>query len=91
MFLGLTLLNPVTVTYFTTLILGLKTSGSFDPLNSFLFVVGVALASLSWQTLLASISGLAHRRFSPGIQKMTFGIGNLIVILMGIAILFGLV
>jgi arginine exporter protein ArgO len=90
MVLGLTLLNPVTVTYFTTLILGLKTAGSDSPLNSLLFVVGAFLASFSWQTFLASISGLAHRRFLPILQTATFAVGNLMIIAMGIAVFLGL-
>jgi arginine exporter protein ArgO len=91
MLLGLTLLNPVTVTYFTTLMLGLKEASSDNPLNSFLFVAGAFLASLSWQTFLASISGLAHKRFSQTLQKGTFAVGNLLIIVIGIAILLGLI
>jgi arginine exporter protein ArgO len=91
MLLGLTLLNPVTVTYFTTLILGLKDVSSDNSLNSVLFVAGAFLASLSWQTFLASISGLAHRRSSQTLQKGTFAVGNLLIIVIGIAILFGLI
>lgn len=91
MLLGLTLLNPVTVTYFTTLILGLKEASSNNPLNSFLFVAGAFLASFSWQTFLASISGLAHRRFSQTLQKGTFAVGNFLIIVIGIAILLGLI
>jgi arginine exporter protein ArgO len=87
--LGLTLLNPVTVTYFTTLILGLKTAGSDSPLNSLLFVVGAFLASFSWQTFLASVSGVAHRRFPLVLQTATFAVGNLMIIAMGITIFFG--
>jgi arginine exporter protein ArgO len=90
MVLGLTLLNPVTVTYFTTLILGLKATGS-DGLYSLLFVAGAFLASLSWQTFLAAISGLAHRRFPMGVQTATFAVGNLVIIIMGIAIFFGVI
>jgi arginine exporter protein ArgO len=91
MVLGLTLLNPVTVTYFTTLILGLKATGSDGSLYSLLFVAGAFLASLSWQTFLAAISGLAHRRFPTGVQTATFAVGNLVIIIMGIAIFFGLI
>jgi arginine exporter protein ArgO len=86
MVLGLTLLNPVTVTYFTALILGLKTSGSDSTLNSSFFVAGAFLASLSWQTFLAVLSGLAHTRFPQVLQRATFAIGNLMIITMGIAI-----
>ena len=91
MLLGLTLLNPVTVTYFTTLILGLKAPSSDNAFDSFLFVAGAFLASLSWQTFLGGISGLAHRRSSPTLQKGTFALGNLIIIVIGMAILLGLI
>jgi arginine exporter protein ArgO len=91
MVLGLTLVNPVTVTYFTTLILGLKATSSDSPLDSLLFVVGAFLASFSWQTLLAAISGLAHRRFPISVQTATFAIGNLMIIMIGIAIFLGLI
>lgn len=90
MFLGLTLLNPVTVVYFTTLILGLTAGTIASSANILLFVVGAFSASLSWQTLLAFISGLTHRRLSPRLQTVTFAIGNCLVILLGILILIGI-
>jgi len=89
MFLGLTLLNPVTVAYFTTLILGLRAGAAASPYDIFLFVIGAFSASLSWQTLLALISGLAHKRLSPKLQSVTFAFGNCVVILLGILILIG--
>jgi threonine/homoserine/homoserine lactone efflux protein len=90
MFLGLTLLNPVTMTYFTTLILGMRADSSQSYANAILFVSGAFLSSLSWQSLLASISGVAHKRLSPKIQTATFAIGNLVVMALGVAILLGL-
>jgi arginine exporter protein ArgO len=87
-FLGLTLLNPVTVTYFTTLILGLR-AGSSSLSDVFLFVAGAFMASLSWQTLLAGASGLAHKRMSSKLQSATFAVGNCMVIALGILILIG--
>ena len=48
-FLGLTLLNPITVTYFAALILGLKGAG-VGPVEKAAFV-----ASPSWQLLLAAV------------------------------------
>lgn len=88
MLLGLTLLNPVTITYFTTLILGMQ---AISPSSSspILFVLGAFLASLSWQGLLASISGLAHRHFSVKVQLATFAVGNCVIIGLGVAILLG--
>lgn len=90
MFLGLTLLNPVTVAYFTTLILGLRVGAAASPIDIFLFVIGAFSASFSWQTLLALISGLAHKRLSPKLQSVTFAFGNCVVILLGILILIGI-
>jgi arginine exporter protein ArgO len=89
MILGLTLMNPVTVTYFTTLILGLKTSAASSPTDVLLFVAGAFLASLSWQTFLACISGLTHKRLPPRLQSATFAVGNSMIIVLGILILLG--
>jgi arginine exporter protein ArgO len=90
MLLGLTLLNPVTVTYFTTLILGMGAESPQSPLNAMLFVSGAFLASLSWQTLLAAIGGIAHKRLPARAQVATFAIGNSVIIALGVAILLGL-
>ena len=90
MVLGLTLLNPVTVTYFTTLILGMGADSSQSSVNAVLFVSGAFLASLSWQSLLASISGIAHKRLPANVQVVTFAIGNLVIMGLGVAILLGL-
>jgi len=89
MILGLTLLNPVTITYFTTLILGMD---GFSPssADAILFVSGAFIASLSWQSLLASISGIAHKHLSSKLQLATFAIGNFVVIGLGVTILLGL-
>ena len=89
MVLGLTLLNPVTVTYFTTLILGME---GFSPssVNAIFFVSGAFIASLSWQSLLASISGIAHKHLSAKLQLVTFAVGNFVVIGLGVMILLGL-
>lgn len=91
MVLGLTLLNPVTITYFTTLILGLKAINSGDSLASFFFVAGAFLASFSWQSFLSGISGLAHTRFPTALQTATFAAGNVIIITLGLAIFLGLI
>jgi arginine exporter protein ArgO len=61
MTLGLTLLNPVTITYFTTLILGMQ---GFSPssVDAILFITGAFMASFSWQSFLASINGIARKQ-----------------------------
>ncbi len=89
MLLGLTLLNPVTVTYFTTLILGMEGFSS-SSVSAIFFVSGAFIASLSWQSLLASISGIAHKHLSAKLQLATFAVGNFVVIGLGVMILLGL-
>ncbi|MFN2126167.1 MAG: LysE family transporter [Candidatus Promineifilaceae bacterium] len=86
-FLGLTLLNPLTITYFAALILGRNATSAVTAVDQLLFVIGAALASLSWQTLLAGVGSLANQRLSPRFQRLTSITGNLIVILFGLRIL----
>jgi arginine exporter protein ArgO len=54
--LGLTLLNPATVVYFAALVLGRGGEG-----GGVLFVVGVVLASASWQLVIAGGGSLVGR------------------------------
>ena len=54
------------------------------------FVAGAGVASLSWQTLLAGVGSLGHRRLSPRIQMLSSVIGNLVVIGFGARILLRL-
>lgn len=86
-FVGLTLLNPLTITYFAALILSGET-GIFNWSANLLFVAGAALASLSWQSLLAGLGALAHSRLSPRFQTGASLLGNLIVLALGLRILF---
>jgi arginine exporter protein ArgO len=89
-FLGLTLLNPITVTYFAALILGLKGTG-VGPLEKAAFVAGAFLASLSWQLLLAAVGAFLHRRLSPGLRAGVIVLGNTIVLLFALVIATDLV
>ncbi len=89
-FLGLTILNPLTITYFAALILGRDAGATVTPLDRLLFVLGAALASLSWQMLLAGLGSLANQRLSPQFQRLTSITGNLIVIALGLRIVFSL-
>ena len=84
-FLGLTLLNPITVTYFAALILGLKGAG-VGPVEKAAFVAGAFLASLSWQLLLAAVGAFLHRRLSPGLRAGVIVLGNTIVLLFALVI-----
>jgi threonine/homoserine/homoserine lactone efflux protein len=87
-FLGLTLLNPLTITYFGALILGRDAGTTITLFAQLLFVFGAALASLSWQTLLAGLGSLANQRLSPRFQRLTSITGNLIVIALGLRIIY---
>lgn len=85
-FSGLTLLNPLTVAYFAALILG-GSGGLVTWGDRAAFVAGAALASLSWQSLLAGFGAAAHSRLSPRVQVGASVLGNLIVIALGVGML----
>ncbi|MGI5347815.1 LysE family transporter [Streptomyces sp. CA-250714] len=52
--LGLTLLNPWAIIYFSALTLGNQRLGGTDGLSRAAFVAGIVFASVTWQLLLAS-------------------------------------
>ena len=83
--LPITLLNPVTVTYFAALILGLGSTGT-GPAEKAAFVVGAFLASLAWQTLLAAVGAFLHQRLSPRLRAGVVLLGNGIILAFACAI-----
>jgi threonine/homoserine/homoserine lactone efflux protein len=89
-FLGLTLLNPLTIAYFSALILSRNAGAMPTSGERVLFVVGAGLASLSWQTVLAGLGALAHQHMSSRFQVFASIVGNLIVIGLGVRILLQL-
>ena len=76
--LGLTLLNPSTVIYFASLAVGLP-QVSVEPAARALFVVAAAVASLSWQWLLAGAGASLHGRVPPRLGRVT-AIGSALII-----------
>lgn len=88
-FVALTLLNPVTVTYFAALILGLGSTGA-GPAEKAAFVVGAFLASLAWQMVLAAVGAFLHRRLSVRLRAAVILLGNAIILAFAIAIGAGL-
>ena len=90
-FLGLTLINPLTMVYFSALILG----GSVRSLASVpartAFVIGAGFASLSWQTLLALLGSIGHQRLSPRFHLATRIFGFLVVIGFGLRMLLSII
>lgn len=89
-FLGLTLLNPLTVAYFAALMLGREAEQGLSGAGRLAFVAGAWLASLSWQTLLAASGALAQRLLSRRAQRFTALAGSAVVISFGLRILLGL-
>jgi arginine exporter protein ArgO len=77
-FLGLTLLNPLTITYFAALILGLQSKHT-GPLGKVLFVAGAFAASASWQLGLAGVGAALHHRLTDRTRFVTGLAGNLII------------
>ena len=63
--LGLTLVNPTTIVYFTALVVGNRSAALGQPLAQALFVVAAFAASASWQLVLAG-SGAALGRMLTG-------------------------
>lgn len=89
-FLGLTLLNPMTVVYFAALIVGGSAGSRAGVASTLLFVLGAGLASLSWQTLLAALASLLKKRLPAGMRRLFSLAGNLIVAAFGAEILLRL-
>lgn len=82
-FLGLTLLNPMTVTYFAALVLG-GAAAAGEALNTgptrAMFVLGAWLASWGWQSVLAAAGSLLHARITPRGRLATAVLGNAVIL-----------
>jgi len=85
-FLTITLLNPTTILYFAALILGRPELGE-TPAERAAFIAGAALASTSWQLLLALLGALAHQRLPWKAQVGLSLLGNAVVAGFAIVIL----
>jgi threonine/homoserine/homoserine lactone efflux protein len=83
-FVGLTLVNPLTVAYFAAFVLGRGAEDLSTSTARSAFVAGFALASLSWQTLLALFGAVTHHFVSPRMQRVLSVVGNLLVVGLGI-------
>jgi threonine/homoserine/homoserine lactone efflux protein len=83
--LGLTLLNPATVVYFTALTVGLPFLG--DAGERLVFAAAAGVASLSWQWLLALIGAALGRGGGHRVRSVTSLIGNAVIVVLGALIL----
>jgi threonine/homoserine/homoserine lactone efflux protein len=87
-FVGLTIINPTTIVYFAAVIIGLGVANDMTPAQGALFSVGAFLASLSWQTLLAAVGGLAGDRLGDRVRTIAVVAGNLLILAFAVVILF---
>ncbi len=79
--LGITLLNPVTVLYFSALVLGGQANGLGDGSGtgwsaSAAFVIGAFLASASWQLLLVAGGVALGRALTGRTGRLITGLGS---------------
>lgn len=79
-FLGLTIVNPMTVVYFAAVVLGLGLAQDLARDQAVWFVGGVFLASLSWQLLLAAVGAIARRHLPHRFVTAAVVAGNLLVL-----------
>ncbi|MFJ8697027.1 LysE family transporter [Streptomyces roseolilacinus] len=82
-FLGVTLMNPMTVVYFAALVLGGGSAGRAGAVEQALFVTAAFAASASWQLLLAGGGALLGR-------ALTGARGRLATALVSSALITGL-
>jgi arginine exporter protein ArgO len=88
-FLALTLVNPLTVTYFAALILGLGKDTLGSAGDKALFVIGAFIASAAWQLVLAGSGALLHRRLSERALLATGLFGNVVIAALAIRLALG--
>ena len=82
-YLGLTLLNPLTIIYFAALVVG-RAAPVATTATATTFVIGVFAASLSWQLLLAAVGATLHRS-SIGASRFWISlIGNALIVAIAI-------
>lgn len=86
-FLGLTLLNPLTVVYFAALIMSREANSTLTTVEQLAFVAGAGLASLSWQTLLVCVGHFASQLLSERLQMIVSITGYLVVVGLGMRVL----
>lgn len=86
-FLSLTMMNPVTLTYFAALILGSSGGDVTTPLGGGLFVAGAFLASLSWQTALAAGGAVLRHRMSRAVRIATGVVGAVVILALAVRML----
>jgi threonine/homoserine/homoserine lactone efflux protein len=88
-FLGLTIINPMTVVYFVAVVLGLGLAEDLRAGQAGLFAAGAFLASLSWQILLAGVGAVIGTRLTRRFQVGAALLGNLVILALAAVIVAG--
>ncbi len=88
-FVGLTIINPTTIVYFAAVVIGLGVAEDMTTGEGAQFVLGAFLASLSWQTLIASVGAFAGHRLSERARRVVTIVGNLVILTFAVVILLG--
>jgi arginine exporter protein ArgO len=78
--LGLTLLNPMTIVYFSALVLGRQASDGLSAPGEAVFVVAAFAASASWQLLIAGSGSLVGRLFTGPRGRLVTALASSVVI-----------
>ena len=78
--LGMTLLNPTTIIYFTALVLGSQDATTPAHLEQSIFIAAAFVASASWQLALATSGALLGRLLtSPTARLLTALLSSLLI------------
>jgi len=86
--LALTVVNPATVVYFATVVVGARASvGEVDAPSGALFVLGAFVASASWQLLLAGGGAVLGRALSGPRGRLVTGLVSAAVMLVLVVVL----
>lgn len=81
----LTAVNPLTIAFFVGLILAAPEETFAAPGSQAQFVLGVGLACLSWETVLAAIGAFGGRKAGLALKQKLSKVGNGLVLALGIA------
>jgi arginine exporter protein ArgO len=84
-FVGITMINPMTVIYFTALVLASQGSTGSDYWDRGVFVVAACVASTSWQLLMAGGGALLGRLLTGPCGRLCTSLVSSVVIL-GLAV-----
>ena len=86
-FLGLTVINPMTVIFFGTVVLGANVGRTLTVAQAAVFAAAAFAASLSWQLFIAALGASAGKTLPPRFRMVTAVVGNLFIALVAVGIL----